>query len=262
VTSIAGRSISKGKARGLVLKIDEQFSFLGGVDTSAGDLRGRDGNISGKIFVFPHGKGSTVGSFTMYDLKTNGKHPAAIINRVAETIVATGAVISSIPMVDSVDIDILRNGDDVTVDGDNGTIEIHNVKTVTSVSSAVLSDRGVLLLKRPDDASSFPGVWSLAAGHKEDDESFVEAAKREIFEETGLTVDDPSVTAEPIYVRENDVIWNVHPFLFKCGRCDVRLNDENTDHRWVHPEKIGELCTVTSTLSAVKGMLSKLRTIE
>ena len=100
---ISGRMISPGKARGEVLRIPEPLSFLGGVDGSTGEVRvGNGGNVAGKILVFPSGKGSTVGSFVMYDLMVHGKQPAAVINESAETIVATGAVISSIPMVDSV----------------------------------------------------------------------------------------------------------------------------------------------------------------
>jgi len=259
VSKFSGRTISKGKARGIVLKIDTAFSFLGGVDTSTGSLKvGDNENICNKIFVFPQGKGSTVGSFTMYDLKANNKHPAAVINKAAETIVATGAVISSIPMIDSVDIDILRTGDDVTVDGNDGTMELHNVKIITSVSSALLSDKGILMLERPDDASSFPGVWSLVAGKIEENESAADAAKREIYEETGLSVHDPLISLDPIFVRENDVIWKVYPFLFRCGSTDVKLNGENKNYKWVVPENIEQMCTVTSTLSAVRKMLSEL----
>ena len=60
-----GRSISVGKAKGEVIKLDEPLSFLGGVDGSTGELRVKEGNVSGKILVFPKGKGSTVGSFVM-----------------------------------------------------------------------------------------------------------------------------------------------------------------------------------------------------
>ncbi|MDR0198843.1 MAG: DUF126 domain-containing protein [Methanomassiliicoccaceae archaeon] len=178
---LSGRPISKGKARGTVLRLKDAFSFLGGVDGPTGELKVEGGgNVSGRILVFPRGKGSTVGSFTMYDLKVHGKHPAAIINSSAETIVATGAVISSIPMVDSVDVDLLRNGDDVTADGNDGTVTIHNAKLIGCVSSAICVNGKILMLRRPDGASSFPGVWSLVAGKIEGDESADAAAAREI----------------------------------------------------------------------------------
>ena len=134
---IEGRSISPGKAKGEVVKLNEPLSFLGGVDGSTGEIRvGDGGNVAGKILVFPKGKGSTVGSFVMYDLMVHGKQPAAVINETAETIVATGAVISSIPMVDSIpSIDMFENGDIVSVDADAGTVEIEGVECRSVVSS-------------------------------------------------------------------------------------------------------------------------------
>ena len=122
---IQGRTISPGKAEGRVLKLTEPLSFLGGVDGSTGELRvGDGGNVAGRVLVFPKGKGSTVGSFVMYDLMVHGRQPAAVINESAETIVATGAVISSIPMVDQIPMDALEDGDLVRVDADTGEIEI------------------------------------------------------------------------------------------------------------------------------------------
>ncbi|MDR0334960.1 MAG: DUF126 domain-containing protein [Methanomassiliicoccaceae archaeon] len=256
---VRGRSISKGKARGTVLRLKGAFSFLGGVDGATGELRVEDGgNVSDRILVFPMGKGSTVGSFTMYDLKVHGKQPAAVINSTAETIVATGAVISSIPMVDSVDVGLLRNGDDVTVDGNDGTIEIHNVRPVRCVSSVVYVDGKILMLRRPDSASSFPGVWSLVAGKVEGNESTDDAAKREIYEETGLRVSSHSASLGPIFVRENDVIWEVHPYLFVHNVSDVKLNKENVEHLWVSPDEMERMNTVTSTVLAVRELISKL----
>jgi len=257
---ISGRSISVGKARGKVLKLNEPFSFLGGADGQTGDLRaGGNGNIAGRIFVFPRGKGSTVGSFTMYDLKVHGKQPAAIINSAAETIVATGAVISSIPMVDRIDVSLINDGDDVTVDGNDGSIEIHNVKLIESVSSVITVNGKILTLRRPDNAPSFPGIWSLVAGKTEKGEKAEDAAVREIFEETGLRVSSPSASLAPIFVREKDIIWKVYPFIFVHDSSDVILNGENQDHRWVTPEEMGELSTVTSTMAAVKELLSKIK---
>ena len=256
---ITGRPISSGKARGTVLKLETAFSFLGGVDGSTGILKETGENIAGRIFVFPKGKGSTVGSFTMYDLKVHGKQPAAVINVTAETIVATGAVISSIPMIDKIDIDLLRTGDDVTVDGNDGTAEIHNARVIGTASSAVLSGGKILMLRRPAGASSFPGVWSLVAGKIEKGEDPEKAAVREIFEETGISVSKPSASLDPLLVREGNVIWKVHPFLFTHTGNKVTLNSENTDHMWVPPGDIEKMDTVTSTAPAVKELLSKVR---
>ena len=52
-----------------------------------------------------------------YRLAKAGLAPVAIINLESEPIVAVGAIISEIPMVDQVDIKQIRSGDLVTIDG-------------------------------------------------------------------------------------------------------------------------------------------------
>jgi len=126
---LSGRKISKGVAEGEVLKSTSPISFLGGVDPKTGVIMDKSSNSFGKslkdkIFVFPMGKGSTVGSYVIYQLKKNGVAPLAIINREAETIVSVGAIISDIPMVDKVEIDSIEEGKKVKVNGDMGTVEL------------------------------------------------------------------------------------------------------------------------------------------
>ncbi|ASJ14205.1 DUF126 domain-containing protein [Thermococcus radiotolerans] len=126
---LQGRKIVGGKAEGELVVSQKPLSFLGGVDPETGivtdaesDIRGQ--SIAGKILAFPRGKGSTVGSYVIYALKKNGKAPKAIIVGEAETIVATGAIIAGIPMVDGVDVSKLRSGKRVTVNADEGLVEI------------------------------------------------------------------------------------------------------------------------------------------
>jgi len=257
-----GRSISIGKAEGTVVKLEEAFSFLGGVDGSTGDLRVESKeNITGKILVFPQGKGSTVGSFTMYDLKVHEKQPAAVVNRSAETIVATGAVISSIPMIDRIDVNLIRNGDRMIVDGAEGTAELPDVKMIESSSSAIIVDGKVLMLKRPSTAISFPGKWSLVAGKMEAGENPETTAVREIMEETGIKVGKPTARMGPMMVRENDIIWKVHMFLFKLESANPVLNKENEEFKWVAPEDIHPDQSVSLTKNAVMELLKCVNSV-
>ncbi len=248
-----GRCIFKGKASGKVLKLDEAFSFLGGVDTATGELRvGNGGNMRGRVFVFPRGKGSTVGSFTMYDLSVRGNAPAAVINQSAETIVTTGAVISSIPMVDSVDVDLIFDGDEVVVE--DSTVTIEGVTEIETVSSALIKDGKVLMLHRPDDAKSFPSKWSLVSGKIEKGESPDEAAIREIMEETQIKVSKPKVAFPYVYIREGNIIWKVWPFLFDVDSEPI-LNPENIGFEWVDPEDTGKKDTVPKLTETVDKLL-------
>jgi uncharacterized protein len=122
-----GRIIYKGKAEGEALTTTQPISFYGGVDPNTGvviekghELQGV--SVKGKILVFPQGKGSTVGSYTLYRLKKNGVAPAGMINRECETIIAVGAIISEIPCIDKIDITKIKTGDRVRLENDGVTI--------------------------------------------------------------------------------------------------------------------------------------------
>ncbi|MDI6820109.1 MAG: DUF126 domain-containing protein [Candidatus Hodarchaeaceae archaeon] len=124
-----GRAISPGRASGEALVSREPLSFYGGVDPKTGMVTERGHELEGKcvkdkILVFPRGKGSTVGSYVIYGLKKNGVAPAAIVNKETETIVATGVILAGIPCVDGIDIDKIKTGDRLTVDGDNAVVEL------------------------------------------------------------------------------------------------------------------------------------------
>jgi predicted aconitase with swiveling domain len=124
---LKGRIISKGIAQEEALVTSMPISFYGGVDPNTGEvlekgheLQGK--SVKGKILVFPTGKGSTVGSYTLYRLKKNGVAPAGIINRECETVVAVGAIISEIPCVDKIDISKIETGDLIRVENDIVTL--------------------------------------------------------------------------------------------------------------------------------------------
>ncbi len=125
--TLQGRKVAKGKASGEAIVSGDGISFYGGVEPETGTvvekghpLEGK--SVKGKILVFPAGKGSTVGSYVLYDMKKRGTAPAAIINREIETIIAVGAIISDIPCVDRIDVGKIKNGAQVEVDADNGSV--------------------------------------------------------------------------------------------------------------------------------------------
>ena len=127
---ISCRNIAKGKGKGELIVSSEPISFLGGVDPETGiiidpthELKGEC--IKDKVLFIPGGKGSTVGSYVIFQMMKNDTAPNAIICLNAEPIIATGAIMSDIPMVDSpAQTKDLTTGILVEVDGDNGTIEI------------------------------------------------------------------------------------------------------------------------------------------
>jgi predicted aconitase with swiveling domain len=129
---LRGRRVVGGHAEGFALVSSDPVSFYGGVDPETGVVveKGHavEGKcISGKVFVFPTGKGSTVGSYVIYRMKKLGTAPAAIVNRETEAIIATGCVIACIPLVDKLDkdpLDALEDGLLLRVRADEGVVEV------------------------------------------------------------------------------------------------------------------------------------------
>lgn len=128
---LKGEAVRKGKAEGKALVSKEPISFLGGIDPETGEIIEPEHQLEGKsvkerVLVFPHGKGSTVGSYVIYQLASSGTAPAAIINRVAEPIVAAGVIIADIPLVHKLDkdpIEVIGDEDLVTIQGENVTVK-------------------------------------------------------------------------------------------------------------------------------------------
>ncbi|MCJ7445068.1 MAG: DUF126 domain-containing protein [Methanotrichaceae archaeon] len=128
---ISCHKVVSGCAMGEALVTTQPLSFLGNVDPGTGRVIDQDHElygkcISGKILIFPEGKGSTVGSYVIYQLKKRGKAPAAMINIHSEPIVAVGAIISEIPLVDKVPKGLLsvKDGTKIMVDADNMLVRI------------------------------------------------------------------------------------------------------------------------------------------
>lgn len=126
---LTGRTIYPGQAEGPALVTSQAISFFGGVDPESGvvverghELEGQ--SIAGKILVFPRGKGSTVGSYTLYRLKKAGLAPAAIINSECETITAVGCIIAEIPCLDQINLQVIQSGAQVWLDAGAGQLTI------------------------------------------------------------------------------------------------------------------------------------------
>ena len=124
-----GRRIYPGVVEGEALVTSMGISFFGGVDPESGvvverghELEGQ--SVAGKILIFPSGKGSTVGSYTLYRLKHNGKAPAAILNAECETIIAVGCIIAEIPCLDRLPIGQLRSGQLLRLDAEARWVKV------------------------------------------------------------------------------------------------------------------------------------------
>lgn len=128
---LKGHTIKEGVVEGEALVTDMSFSFLGDFDITTGevselhDLAGE--TISGKILVFPAGRGSTTGALVGYYACMFNTAPVGMICREAEPVIALNALTNNIPMVDRLDsdpVDVIRTGDFIKLDATRGEVTI------------------------------------------------------------------------------------------------------------------------------------------
>ncbi|SCY19715.1 aconitase X swivel domain-containing protein [Desulfoluna spongiiphila] len=129
--NIKGHTIKDGCVEGEALVLTMPFSFLGDFDLTTGrinDLHDQAGaSISGKILVFPSGRGSTTGALIGFYACLFKTGPLGMIVREAEPVIAITAVMNNIPMMDRLDIDplaVIRTGDWVRLDASNRVVAV------------------------------------------------------------------------------------------------------------------------------------------
>ncbi|NWF87315.1 DUF126 domain-containing protein [Candidatus Bathyarchaeota archaeon] len=127
--TLKGRTIVEGYCKAEALVSTKPISFLGEVDLSDGKIIEKNHDLCGKyvkskVLCFPHGHGSTVGSYVLYSLAKKNLAPKAIVNQIADPVVVVGAIIANIPMIDQIDIKQIRTGDLLEVDANNGLVKI------------------------------------------------------------------------------------------------------------------------------------------
>lgn len=106
-------------------------------------------------------------------------------------------------------------------------------------------DGKILLLKKSDEARTYPGKWSFCSGHIKEYEAAEDTVLREIKEETGM---------EGSIEREGNIIeildgdhgkrWVIACYLCSVPSDEVRLCHENTDFAWVDEDDIDTYDTV------------------
>ena len=127
---------------------------------------------------------------------------------------------------------------------------IYNIKT-----------NKVLLLQRNDGNN----VWEIPGGKRENNEDIVDALKREVKEETDLTINEYKlVYVTPIF--ENHPV--LKPFLnigYLCfvENSDVIISDEHIDYKWVDVEDLSN-CLDKDIYNDLltNGMISELENIK
>lgn len=95
----------------------------------------------------------------------------------------------------------------------------------------------ILLLKR-QDSKNHGGKFGLPAGKVEPGEGLVDAAIREIYEETGLAIDKNNLSViDTLFVRNDGYDFVYTSFMTKPdGGSDIYINNiEHQEYAWVTP---------------------------
>ena len=139
--TLIGRPVVAGSAEGVALVSNQPISFWGGLDPGTGEIidrrHERSGAIvTGKVFVFPQGKGSSTASAVLMESIKAGTAPAAIINRNVDPILALGAIVADEMYHKTVPIVVLSPGDfDAIQEGDRLVIEPDGTVGITTEDS-------------------------------------------------------------------------------------------------------------------------------
>jgi len=120
-------------------------------------------------------------------------------------------------------------------------------KNTKSAGGVVMNQKGEILVVNQRGTS-----WSLPKGHIEEGEDQITAAKREVYEESGINQLE-FIHELGSYQRykigkdggeDKSELKTMHMFLFKTNQDSLKPVDiENPEARWVEKEKVADLLT-------------------
>ncbi|MFQ5782714.1 MAG: NUDIX domain-containing protein [Nitrosopumilus sp.] len=119
------------------------------------------------------------------------------------------------------------------------------------VTSFIIDDDKVLILKRSDKVKTMKGLWAGVSGIIEKNEEPLKRAIIEIFEEVGITEDKIKLVKSSKEMRihspqyENHE-WEIFPFLFEAKNPEIKLNWENSEFKWINVDELENFETVPS----------------
>lgn len=134
--SFKGKTIVGGTAKGLILSTTQPINFLSSVDNVTGKITDKNHELFGEflkdsILIFPYSIGSSVGSYSIFALKSNNASPSGIICSLkADITTASGCAIANIPLLELCkdqiipEIEIPSEG---IIDGISGFLQIKKV---------------------------------------------------------------------------------------------------------------------------------------
>ena len=125
------------------------------------------------------------------------------------------------------------------------------MRSTRIVTSFIKNSDQILILKRSEKVRSMKGLWSGVSGMIENNETPLDRAKIEIFEEIGMKEDEIKLVkkSEKMKISSSQYKnhqWEIFPFLFETKKETIQLNWENSDFKWILPIELKNYETVPS----------------
>ena len=125
------------------------------------------------------------------------------------------------------------------------------MRSTRIITAFIKNNNKILILKRSDKVRSMRGLWSGVSGIIENNEIPINRAKIEIFEEVGIKKSKINLVksiekikiSSPQYENHE---WEVFPFLFETKESEIKLNWENSEHKWINVNELKNYETVPS----------------
>ena len=125
------------------------------------------------------------------------------------------------------------------------------MRSTRIVTSFIKYNDQILILKRSEKVRSMKGLWSGVSGIIENNENPIDRAKIEIFEEVGIKEKEIRLVKklEKMKIQSQQYKnheWEIFPFLFETKNDNIKLNWENSEHRWIKVNELKNYETVPS----------------
>ncbi|MDX1533604.1 MAG: NUDIX domain-containing protein [Nitrosopumilaceae archaeon] len=134
------------------------------------------------------------------------------------------------------------------------------MRSTKIVTSFITNNDKFLLLKRSEKVKSMKGLWAGVSGIIEKNETPLERAKIEIFEEVGIKESEINLLKSADLMRIDSPQyknheWEIFPFLFETKNSEIKLNWENSEFKWITPDEISKFETVPSLEKVLSNLL-------
>jgi len=134
------------------------------------------------------------------------------------------------------------------------------MRSTKIVTSFITNDDKFLILKRSNQVKSMKSLWAGISGIIEKNETPLDRAKIEIFEEVGIEEDQIKLIkssnimriSSPQYKNHE---WEVYPFLFEGKDLKIKLNWENSQYKWVRMDELKNYKKVPSLEKVLLNLL-------